>query len=306
MKKIVFLFLLFSNFLFSQERPNPWKYYTDYTGKYQDNLNIEGMLSEIYTKDSLVIAVTIVPDFNNYGTIEEYALNLGNQWRLYTYQKHNAVMLMICPSKRKSTIQVSESLTGMFPDGKCGEILRKGTPYFKSGKIQNGVEEIIKSFHKTYLERKSEGNTPIDVKPSPNDSSAGMFFFFVLVGIIGFILFVLITSFFRDRKNKNSKPPVETVTYTNYNVPSKPITKPSISQSSPKEVPKKETPKKESPVVSSEEDSYTPVIPYSSTNETSRDETTYSSSKDDSFNSSPDFSSGSDTSFSGGGATDSW
>ncbi len=192
--------LLLSVNLFGQGKPSPWKFYNDYTGKVSSS-EVEGYLDAWYKQDTTVCTVLITNDFET--SIEEYGQSIGNNWGLYDVNR-DAIVIVISPEKRKSTIQLSRSLEPVISDGECGQILRNARSYFKQNDINTGVLEVVTSLKTKIADKRSKGVESIQVIPVKNQEP------FDPLPVIGWILGLLsimfgVGTFLHEREKKRQE-----------------------------------------------------------------------------------------------------
>ena len=79
-------------------------------------------------------------------SIEEYANEVFNTWKLGQKGKDNGILVVVAPGERRMRIEVGYGLEGTMTDGKAGSIIRNVmTPHFKSSDYNQGIAEGVKS-----------------------------------------------------------------------------------------------------------------------------------------------------------------
>lgn len=147
-KNIIFLILFIgSSLLLAADVPY-------LTGRVMDNAEI---LSEA-TRRSLTailkahedrtgnqIVVLTIPTIGG-ASIEEYALEVFNIWKLGQEDKDNGVLIVVVPNDRRMRIEVGYGLEAMLTDAMTGRIIRSVmTPKFKNGDYDAGIAEGTKA-----------------------------------------------------------------------------------------------------------------------------------------------------------------
>ena len=108
---------------------------------------------EVRKKTGAEIAVVTVDTFAPFGSIEEYANEILNDWGIGEKEKDNGVLLIVAMKERKMRIEVGYGLEGAIPDGRAGEIRDKAMgPYFSNGNFGKGFVEGAKSVAKIIAE----------------------------------------------------------------------------------------------------------------------------------------------------------
>ena len=87
------------------------------------------------------IAVLTVPTLNG-ESIEEYAVEVFEEWKLGQQGIDNGILIIVVPDDRRMRIEVGYGLEGTFTDGTAGQIIRSiMTPKFKNGDYDGGITE---------------------------------------------------------------------------------------------------------------------------------------------------------------------
>jgi uncharacterized protein len=78
-------------------------------------------------------------------SIEDYAVQVFENWKLGQQGKDNGVLLVIAPQERRVRIEVGYGLEGTLPDAIASRIIRNSiTPQFKNGNYDAGVVEGVR------------------------------------------------------------------------------------------------------------------------------------------------------------------
>ena len=160
MKKllIIWLFLGFiSNSLLSQDQipnpPSPPKLYVNLSKQFPSFLNaneaaqLEKDLEKFEKETSNEIVVVIVDNFN--GTDRaDFAIKLGEKWKVGKGKEDNGVVILIKPTKtdgkRTSFIATGRGLEGAIPDATCKNIVDKElNPLLKERKNYEGIKAAL-------------------------------------------------------------------------------------------------------------------------------------------------------------------
>ena len=90
------------------------------------------------TQVQLVVATT--PDLTG-RSIEAYALDLANGWRLGDAQRNDGLLLLVAPNERKVRIEVGRGLEASVRDEEAAAIIRNAIlPKFRESDFEAGVE----------------------------------------------------------------------------------------------------------------------------------------------------------------------
>jgi uncharacterized protein len=179
------------------------------SGRIVDNANIIDAETEATLTESLAefenstgiqIAVLTVASLGNYATIEEFAQEVFDEWKLGQAKQDNGLLLCVSFAEKKIRLQTGYGLEGTLTDTKCGIIIRRAiAPFFKeenySEGIANGIDIIIR-----YLKGDEEIKKTID---SGKGSSKAPLIPFVMWFIF---IAIVITSNIRARKNGHIYP----------------------------------------------------------------------------------------------------
>ena len=159
MKIYLILLLLFGFFSisFSQDGipnpPSPPKLYVNLSKQFPSFLNaneaaqLEKELSNFEKETSNEIVVVIVDNFN--GTDRaDFAIKLGEKWKVGKGKEDNGVVILIKPTKtdgkRTSFIATGRGLEGAIPDATCKNIVDKElNPLLKESKNYEGIKAAL-------------------------------------------------------------------------------------------------------------------------------------------------------------------
>lgn len=166
----------------------------------QTKAELESYLENLDEKAGAQIAVLTVTSLEEAAgsgtTIEEYANEVFEKWKLGQAGKDNGVLLLVSVDDRKLRIEVGYGLEGVLTDTKCGIIIRKFiTPYFKEGGYAKGIKSGIEAIA-GYVSGDEEIKNEID-KPKKSDTAE------FLIPILMFAVFfgIVFVSELSARKN---------------------------------------------------------------------------------------------------------
>jgi uncharacterized protein len=75
-------------------------------------------------------------------SIEDYANNVFNEWKLGQKGKDNGILIVVVPGERKMRIEVGYGLEGVIPDVLAGRIIRNiMAPKFREGDYDGGITD---------------------------------------------------------------------------------------------------------------------------------------------------------------------
>jgi uncharacterized protein len=91
------------------------------------------------------IAILTVPTING-ESIEEYAADVFEAWKLGQKGKDNGILIVVVPNDRRMRIEVGYGLEGILTDGMAGQIIRSVmTPRFKNGDYDGGITDGVRA-----------------------------------------------------------------------------------------------------------------------------------------------------------------
>jgi uncharacterized protein len=100
---------------------------------------IERYLEKVERELNVQMAVVTVPTTRP-GTIEEYAVELFEQWGIGGARADEGLLLVVAVNDRKVRFEVGYGLEAVLPDGRAGGIIRgKITPAFREGDYGGGI-----------------------------------------------------------------------------------------------------------------------------------------------------------------------
>ena len=139
---ILFLSINFFPKISYSKLPKPQGYITDNAHLLSGSTRsrIEGLIRELHLKTSSEIAVVTIKTFDPYSSIEEYAVELFEEWGIGEKNKDNGVLFLVSITEKKIKIEVGYGLEGAIPDARAGDIIRRIiTPAFKEGDFNLGI-----------------------------------------------------------------------------------------------------------------------------------------------------------------------
>jgi uncharacterized protein len=124
------------------------------TGRVVDNAEILGtatkqrLASQLKTfedQTAIQVVVLTVPSLEG-ESVESYAEQVFNTWKLGKKDKDNGVLVLVAPNERRMRIEVGYGLEGSLTDVAASRIIRNVmTPRFKEGNYNAGVEAGVKA-----------------------------------------------------------------------------------------------------------------------------------------------------------------
>lgn len=121
--------------------PVPTNYVQDYAGVLTDDYkrSINGWLQELENKTGAQFIVLTV-DTTAGVPIEQYSIELAQNWKLGQKGKDNGMLLVLALNERRYRFEVGYGLEGFITDQYCGRLGRDVLrPYFKKGQYGQGV-----------------------------------------------------------------------------------------------------------------------------------------------------------------------
>lgn len=122
------------------------------TGRVTDNAEIlsettrqllTALLKDHEDKTSNQIAILTVPSING-ESIEEYAGEVFEAWKLGQKDKDNGILIVVVPNERRMRIEVGYGLEATLTDATASRIIRYAmTPKFKNGDYDGGITDGV-------------------------------------------------------------------------------------------------------------------------------------------------------------------
>ena len=149
---VLFLFPSYTYALKVRDVPNPRQ---EYGGWVTDMANLlsketeaklDGMISELESKNGSEIAVVTVPETAPYSSPKEFATELFNTWGIGKKGIDNGVLFLVSKGDKRVEIETGYGVESILPDAKVGNIIQKQIiPEFKQGKFETGIVAGTKS-----------------------------------------------------------------------------------------------------------------------------------------------------------------
>ncbi len=128
--------------------PAPTGYVSDFAGVLSPEVKskLEALCTEVDRQAHAQIAVVTVHTIDNDQSIEEFATELEEKWKVGPKGTDRGVLMVLEMQPRKGRIEVGYGLEGILNDAKVGDIGRAMTPYAAQGDynqaVQLGVQQI--------------------------------------------------------------------------------------------------------------------------------------------------------------------
>ncbi len=136
--------------------------------------------------------------------LDDYAVNLGNQWGIGSKEKNNGLLILLALKERKVKVEIGRGLEGKMNDAKAGRFLDNyAVPYFN----ENNWDEGIKALYSVILSEvysEYDMEVPEDVASVASeykDFDVGNDIVFIIIAVLlgfGGIFFWWIRSLFRN------------------------------------------------------------------------------------------------------------
>jgi uncharacterized protein len=124
----------------------PTRYIVDLAAILDDSveMRLNGYLQELEQKTTAQFLVLTVGSLDG-GSIDDYALQVAEKWKLGQKGKDNGLLLLISMADRKYRLEVGYGLEGILPDGFVGSVGRSMVPFFRDGDYTGGVSTAVLS-----------------------------------------------------------------------------------------------------------------------------------------------------------------
>jgi uncharacterized protein len=196
------LFLAAAGLAQIQVPPNSG-YVNDFAGVLspQAKQSLEALLTNFDNQTQIQVAVATIPYDQMKGrSIEEYALELGRQWKVGREADKPAALLLVAIKERGSDgdyhgdtrLEISRHLEGDIPDGLAGELIRRMRLDFKAGRFDNALTTGVQTILATIAEKRGLSMEGVDAKaayhPPRRSPSRGIspstIIFLIVIGFV--------------------------------------------------------------------------------------------------------------------------
>ncbi|MFC4634576.1 TPM domain-containing protein [Dokdonia ponticola] len=93
------------------------------------------------------IVVVTVDRIKPYQNIQQYAVDLGNEWAVGDAEKNNGLTIVVCSQCQQIGIATGLGTELILTDSICKEVIDKTMiPEFKNGKFYNGIKKGVTEF----------------------------------------------------------------------------------------------------------------------------------------------------------------
>jgi uncharacterized protein len=205
--RIIALILLFATSAWAQSSqmqiPPSTGFVNDFANKLspQTKQSLESLLRNFDQQAQIQVAVATLPheQLNGYA-IEEYALEMGRQWKVGREADKPAALLLVAIKEKAADgeyhgdtrLEISRHLEGDIPDGLAGELIRRMRLDFKAGRFDEALTKGTQTILATIAEKRGISMQGIDAKAAyqaPRRSSRRGFspstiIFFIIIAFV--------------------------------------------------------------------------------------------------------------------------
>lgn len=133
-------------------------------------------------QSGLAEPVIVLLDRTEGATVEEYALALGERWKVGRRDTDNGLIFVASVQDRKRFLSVGYDLETLLPDAVAARIQREDlVPAFREGRYAAGLQAMIQSIHTT-LER-AGGTEALPTRPAAPAHSSGLAWLTLFLGL---------------------------------------------------------------------------------------------------------------------------
>lgn len=117
----------------------------DYAGKLADGeiSELTDLIQQYEQRTSIQFVVVVTRDLQG-ESARQYAIELGNLWRVGQPERNNGVVLLWAPNERAYSLRLADGLNPDMSDSDAASITRQYLlPYFKRGQYYAGLRETV-------------------------------------------------------------------------------------------------------------------------------------------------------------------
>ncbi|MCL2659692.1 MAG: TPM domain-containing protein [Acidobacteriaceae bacterium] len=120
--------------------PAPTGYVNDFAGVLRPDVrqSLEDLLAQVDQKAQAQIAVVTIKTLDNDQSIEEFATELEDKWKVGNKDDRGVLMIVVL-NPRRGRIEVGYGLEGILNDARAGDILRSMTPAVRQGDFNTAI-----------------------------------------------------------------------------------------------------------------------------------------------------------------------
>jgi uncharacterized protein len=174
----------------------PMDYVVDLAGVVRSDLknDLNAYLQTLEQKTTAQVLVLTVQSLDNQ-SIEEFALNTKEKWKLGQKGKDNGVLIVVAVNDRKYRIEVGYGLESVLPDSLVGSIGREYfVPYFRQGDFSTGIYAGTVALIRTIADHDGVSITMGAGQTQPRETYTGKplsIFNKIILAVFGIIALVL-------------------------------------------------------------------------------------------------------------------
>jgi uncharacterized protein len=120
--------------------PAPTGFVNDFAGVLRPDIkqNLETLLTQVDRKANAQIAVVTIKTLDNDQSIEEFATELEDKWKVGNKDDRGVLMIFVM-NPRRGRIEVGYGLEGILNDAKVGDIGRSMAPYARQNDYNTAI-----------------------------------------------------------------------------------------------------------------------------------------------------------------------
>src|SRR5215469_12493845 len=120
--------------------PAPTGYVSDFAGVLRPDVkqNLEGLCTQVDRQANAQIAVITIKTLDNDQSIEEFATELEDKWKVGNKDDRGVLMIFVM-NPRRGRIEVGYGLEGILNDAKVGDIGRSMAPYARQNDYNTAI-----------------------------------------------------------------------------------------------------------------------------------------------------------------------
>jgi uncharacterized protein len=199
--------------------PEPKGAVSDYAAKLNDEQisQLSSLIQDYQQRTSIQFAVAVIDDLHG-EPARQYAIELGERWRLGQRDRNNGVILLWAPNERAYALRIADGLSADLTDSDARTITRQYlVPNFKRAKYYTGLKETVlatmqqlgyRSWNERMQARAGAGQHTQqagehDLSERAGDDTAirrNIFGLFVLLATLGLVSFAVYKSIRRGKR----------------------------------------------------------------------------------------------------------
>ena len=137
-----------------------------------DEVRVEGAIRRFEAATGGQMVVLTMPSLEG-DALEPFSIRVAEKWKIGHKGKDDGIILLISKKERKIRIETGYGIEGVINDARAGDIIRGMRPYFRAGRVGDGVVYAVSRAEEMITGRSPA--VPVKVRHGRKSSEPNLF-----------------------------------------------------------------------------------------------------------------------------------